>query len=100
MLQAGYPGTNHALASSWLKWGFPLDAPRIGAIAVIRRVRTSADAATGSRTGNHVAFVLEAPKGRLTLWGGNQRDRVKRSVYPLDKYYIRGLRWPWNPDDE
>jgi uncharacterized protein (TIGR02594 family) len=100
LLEAGYCGTSHALASSWLRWGFRLDEPQLGAIAVIRRRGAGGDTSTGSRTGNHVAFVLDSNSKRLTLWGGNQRDRVKRSVYPLDRYYVRGLLWPWNPADE
>lgn len=92
--QAGIPGTRSALAASWLSWGTGLDAPCWGAITVIRRIGRTQDAATGSATGNHVAFYLDRSSTHIELLGGNQGDQVKVSRYPLTKYRVRGYRWP------
>jgi uncharacterized protein (TIGR02594 family) len=94
--QAGYVGTDNALARSWLRWGLEEVDPKLGAICVIRRRKEGADAATGGRRGYHVGFVAEGlhQRGQLKLLGGNQRDQVKYSNYPLERYEIKGYRWP------
>jgi uncharacterized protein (TIGR02594 family) len=94
--QAGYVGTDSALASSWLGWGIEEVDPKLGAIAVIRRREKGFDSSTGSRTGNHVGLVAEGlvQRGMLLLLSGNARDQVKYSRYPLSKYEVRGYRWP------
>lgn len=97
--QSGISGTNHALATSWKKWGYALTEPRPGAVTVIHRKGASSDAATGSGSGNHVAFFVEAPKRtRLTLLGGNQGGgwQVQESTYSLGSYEVLAYRWP-NP---
>lgn len=94
MLQAGYRGTNNALARSWLEWGTSLTTPRVGAITVIKRKGASHDAATGSSTGFHVAFYVSSTPTTLRLLGGNQGDQVKYSNFFLSAYDIRGYRWP------
>jgi uncharacterized protein (TIGR02594 family) len=94
MTQAGYSGTNNALAASWLDWGLKMTTPKRGAITVIKKINATSDAATGSSTGNHVAFYLEGNPGWVKLLGGNQRDSVRVSTYSLSKYQIRGYRWP------
>ena len=94
MIQAGYRGTNSAAAKSWLGWGKSLDAPREGAITVIKKKGATSDAATGSTSGFHVAFYLSATATHVRLLGGNQRDRVKESSYPLTDYEVKGYRWP------
>lgn len=94
MTQAGYRGTNSAAAKSWLSWGKALDAPREGAITVIKKKDASRDAATGSASGYHVAFYISATATHVRLLGGNQNNRVKESSYPLSGYEIKGYRWP------
>ena len=94
MIQAGYRGTNSAAAKSWLNWGKPLDAPREGAITVIRKKGGTGDAATGSTSGYHVAFYLASTATHVRLLGGNQRDQVKESNYALAEYDVKGYRWP------
>lgn len=94
MRQAGIPGTNSALAASWLDWGTFIDSGRIGAVTVIRRIGFRRDAATGSWTGNHVGFFVSLEGNRLRLLGGNQSDSVRFSNFNLDAYEIRGFRWP------
>lgn len=94
MAQAGHRGTNSAAARSWLDWGRALDEPRPGAVTVIKRRGKSGDAATGSASGFHVAFFLDGDDRSLTLLGGNQANRVRESTYLLERYEVRGHRWP------
>lgn len=93
-IQNGIRGTNHALARSWLTWGAELDEPRRGAVVVIQRKKPGADVATGSRAGFHVAFHDRMTRRFIQLIGGNQRNQVKVSRYPLDRYHIHGMFWP------
>jgi uncharacterized protein (TIGR02594 family) len=93
MRQAGYTSTNSALAKSWLGWGVAC-GPRYGAITVIKKRGADSDAATGSSTGFHVGFLVEATRGRVRLLGGNQGDMVKLSNFYLTGYEVRGYRWP------
>ena len=94
MKQSGHTGTNNALAASWLQWGRALPAPQYGAVTVIKKKGANSDAATGSSTGNHVAFLVRSSPTHLTLLGGNQGDQVKESMFPLSAYEVRGYRWP------
>jgi uncharacterized protein (TIGR02594 family) len=95
--QAGYEGTQHALASSWLNWtdGTKLTKAKFGAITVItKKGGHGHDKATGSSTGNHVAFLVSAGASSLRLLGGNQGDAVKYSNFSLKYYDLRGYFWP------
>ena len=94
MKKAGHPGTNNALAKSWLSWGKTLATPRYGAITIIKRKGAHQDAATGSATGYHVAFCVQATATHVELLGGNQSDSVRISRYPLGSYEVQGYRWP------
>jgi uncharacterized protein (TIGR02594 family) len=59
--QAGIRGTNSARAFSWLNWGYALEKPAYGAIAVMRY--------------SHVGLVAGVNSdGRLVILGGNQGD--------------------------
>jgi uncharacterized protein (TIGR02594 family) len=93
MRQAGYTSTNSALARSWLGWGVAC-GPRYGAITIIKKRSADSDVATGSSTGFHVGFLIEATRGRVRLLGGNQGDMVKLSNFYLTGYDVRGYRWP------
>jgi uncharacterized protein (TIGR02594 family) len=94
MCQAKLKGTNSAAAKSWLDWGQKLSAGRLGAVTVIKLKTLRKDAATGSASGYHVAFYISSNKTHLRLLGGNQRNRVKFSDFPLSDYTIEGYRWP------
>lgn len=96
MLQAGYRGTDNALAVSWLRWGQALEEPRRGAIMVVRRKSRGGDRATGSSSGNHVGFFVRSTATHFTLLGGNQGGgwRVTESDYRREAYHILGCRWP------
>ena len=95
LLQAGYRGTNSSRARDWLAWGSALEAPREGAVTVLRRKQGPGhDASTGSSSGWHVAFYAGGDAGHVRLLGGNQGNQVKYSTYSLDRYDVRGYRWP------
>jgi len=94
MTQAGYRGTNSALAKSWLVWGQAIITPRYGAIAVIKRRGARSDVATGSSTGYHVGFCIMATAAEIRLLGGNQGDAVRYSNFSLSAYSLEGCRWP------
>ncbi|MFL6804686.1 MAG: TIGR02594 family protein [Xanthobacteraceae bacterium] len=94
MKQAGYQGTNNALAKSWIDWGTPLSTPSFGAVAVIKKKNASADAATGSSTGFHVAFYVSSTSSSIRLLGGNQGDMVKYSNFMLSGYEVKAYRVP------
>lgn len=93
MREAGFTGTNNALAKSWASWGVAT-TPRYGAITVIKRRHADKDAATGSSTGFHVGFLVAKTADRIRLLGGNQGDMVKLSNFLLGSYEVRAYRWP------
>lgn len=82
--RAGYASTRSLLARSYLDWGSPIEAPRIGAIAVLSR---------GDDPGQgHVGFVVGVNARSVMLLGGNQTDAV--NVQSFDIGRLLGLRWP------
>jgi uncharacterized protein (TIGR02594 family) len=86
---AGFKSTSNAAARSWWTWGQHITAPKYGAIAVLRR--------GGSRNPNdkgpgHVAFVITARPGFVTLLGGNQSDSITIQEFPVGDVF--GYRWP------
>ena len=94
LIEAGFEGTDNALARSWLDWGLDLSEPKPGAITVIKRNNKGPDAATGSRAGFHVGFFVSVNPHSIRLLGGNQRNKVKYSNYPRQLYDVKGYRWP------
>ncbi|MCC2975694.1 TIGR02594 family protein [Sphingomonas sp. PL-96] len=92
--QVGIRGTNSAAAASWVDWGQPLEELRYGCIVQIRTARSGHDRATGSSSGNHVAFFVSKTATHITLLGGNQGNQVKESNFRLSSYDIRAMRWP------
>lgn len=106
LAQAGIKGTNSGWARSWREWGEPIDPPRLGAIVVWARGRTSPDAPVVT---GHVAFFVEDLGDSLLVLGGNQSDRVCIKAYPKrgyltdtvdsgapvrELYELIGYRWP------
>lgn len=96
MKQAGIQGTGSAAAISWASWGVKLTKPREGCVVVIRQRKSGTDQATGSSSGNHVAFFNKIENGRIFLTGGNQSDSVKVSSFGLASYDVVAYRWPEN----
>jgi uncharacterized protein (TIGR02594 family) len=82
--RAGYVGTGSLLARSYLDWGDPLDAARLGAVVVLSR--------GDDPNAGHIGFLLSDTNGKLYLLGGNQSDAV--TVAGFDKARLLGLRWP------
>lgn len=94
LTRAGKRGTNDARAISWLNWGRELSSPQAGAITIIHRDMRGRDRATGSSSGNHVAFYVGGSGSAVRLLGGNQSDMVKYSNFHAPPYEILGYRWP------
>ena len=84
--KAGLNGTNDARARSWLHWGvaLPMEAPRQGCIAVLKR--------GASPNQGHVGFFVMTKEAGVTLLGGNQGDRVTVASFRPDR--LLGYRWP------
>ncbi|MCG8669708.1 MAG: TIGR02594 family protein, partial [Pseudomonadales bacterium] len=89
--QKNIRGTNSAAAASWLNWGRPIGA-KPGAIAII--YNHAAANSNLTRSGNHVAFLIQETHTHFKLLGGNQSDQVKISSYPKSKWRLKGYRWP------
>jgi uncharacterized protein (TIGR02594 family) len=86
--RAGIPQTippaEALLARSFLKVGTPIDAPRMGAIAILSR---------GSNPiHGHVGFVVGWTDEHLVILGGNQSNKVCTQHFPRAR--LLGLRWP------
>jgi uncharacterized protein (TIGR02594 family) len=88
LTQAGYEGTNSALARSWLKWGQSITEPRRGCIVVFTR-----EAVFG-----HVAFYLGETDTHIKVLGGNQLNPETKIYEVSEKYYpktdLLGYRIP------
>jgi uncharacterized protein (TIGR02594 family) len=79
-----HEATGSLLARSYATTGARLEAPRLGAIAVLTR---GADPAAG-----HVGFVVGWSAHSLYLLGGNQGDAVTVDVF--DRSRLIAFRWP------
>lgn len=79
--QAGYEGTNSAWARSWLHWGRALDRPTLGCIVVLTR-----------EGGGHVGFYAGEEGANLKIFGGNQSNEVRESLYAKSR--LLGYRAP------
>jgi uncharacterized protein (TIGR02594 family) len=75
--QAGYEGTNHALARSWLDWGQPIEIPRRGCIVVFQRAQIF----------GHVGFYLEDTEYSIKILGGNQQNQDTLLYEVSEKYF-------------
>ena len=82
--RAGIRATRSLMARSYLTWGVPLSAPRMGAVAIFSR---GADPALG-----HVGFWLGETDKDVVLLGGNQGNAVSVARYPKSR--LLALRWP------
>jgi uncharacterized protein (TIGR02594 family) len=97
LLEAGIEGLGRrgALARSWVRWGVPA-GDTVGAVCVLKRRRTGADARTGSRGGYHVGLFLNYSRGGVAMVSGNASDRVGVDVYSRRRYEVKALRMPDN----
>ena len=84
LFRAGETHTGSLLARSYLNWGTPLDAPRVGAITVLER---------GSDPGaGHVGFLVGVSKAKVLLLGGNQGNKVSVAAFDIGR--VLAYRWP------
>jgi uncharacterized protein (TIGR02594 family) len=74
--QAGFAGTDSAMARSWLKWGRKTDKPVTGCIAVFAR---------GNPPSGHVAFYVSETNDEIKVLGGNQGNKVCYAHYPKNR---------------
>lgn len=82
LTQSGQKGTDSAWARSFLKWGYPMDIPRRGCIAVFTR----------GYDGGHVGFYIKEIDGKILVLSGNQSNKVCEAFYP--KVRLIAYRWP------
>jgi uncharacterized protein (TIGR02594 family) len=89
LAQASIPNTidrdDRLLARAYLKFGTPIETPRIGAIVVMSRGDPK------SWTG-HVGFVVGETARTVAVLGGNQSNAV--NVRHFSKDIVLGYRWP------
>jgi len=89
--EVGILGTNSAAATSWVHWG-KASAPVGGAITIICSIDVVSRSFSPSR--GHVGFLVEDSCSHYNLLGGNQRNSVKKSMYPKSSWGLLGHRWP------
>ncbi len=82
--RSGVRAAGSLRARSYLAWASSIDAPRLGAIAVLSR---GADPALG-----HVGFLVGETDAGLVLLGGNQSNAVTVAVFERSR--LLSLRWP------
>jgi uncharacterized protein (TIGR02594 family) len=81
--RVGLPGTASDLAKSFASYGKPMQAPKVGAIAVMNR----------GKSGGHVGIVSGFDKdGDPIIVSGNHSRRVAESVYARSR--IVAYVWP------
>jgi len=91
MTKAGIKGTRSAAAASWAGWGVASNGKH-GSVAVIYNAGSANSSL--SRSGNHVAFLLDETSTHLVLLGGNQSDSVKISNFAKKSWRVKAYRWP------
>lgn len=88
---SGLKGTNSARALSWANWGYKLDKPALGSIAVF---------SYGEGRG-HVGIVVGEEGGKLQILGGNQSNKVSISKYGTSQIvaYVYPTGYAPTPED-
>jgi uncharacterized protein (TIGR02594 family) len=81
--QVGISGAKSSNPEAWLGWGYPLEAPAVGAIAILK----------GNE--NHIGFVTKVYDQVVELLAGNQSDSV--SIRHVSRSQIAGYRFPKAP---
>ena len=75
VIESGKKGTGSAMARSWLKWGEPVDMPKVGDVVVFWRENKNSSK-------GHVAFYSSSDDKYITVLGGNQTNKVCYAKYP------------------
>lgn len=91
--EAGYEGTGHALARSYIEWGVPSELV-LGAIVVLKYKGHANGGKTGSRAGLHVAFLIKENRNSWRVLGGNQRDGVNYRNFHKRSFDLLACRVP------
>ena len=81
--RSGFVGTRSLAARSFEKYGSKLDGPKVGCIAVFPR--------GGNSWEGHVGIVAEVGSTHVQILGGNQKNSVCYSSYPISK----AIAWRW-----
>lgn len=81
--QAGFAGTDSAMARSWLNWGRETQKPVVGCIVIFKRDEPPS---------GHVAFYVSENENNIKVLGGNQGNRVSINDYKKDR--LLGFRVP------
>jgi uncharacterized protein (TIGR02594 family) len=76
--QAGFEGTDSAMARSWSTWGQAIDQPIRGCIVVFERPE-------GGPTAGHVGFFMGDAGDSLLVLGGNQSNAVNIGHQPRSR---------------
>ena len=79
--QAGISGAKSSDPDAWLKWGYAIDGPKVGAVAILK----------GSEN-NHIGFVLRVDDQIVDLLAGNQSNSV--SIRHVPRSNIADYRMP------
>lgn len=74
MMKSNIERTKSAAAISWREWGNETNEPKIGDVAVFRRV--------DSNWRGHVGFFVAQNERDVLILGGNQRNEVSFQWYP------------------
>jgi uncharacterized protein (TIGR02594 family) len=92
LIQAGLPPYPKAMAKDWVSYGRALDTPVPGAITVVYKLPKLKADGTMTGSGYHVAFYVSGNGSTLTLFGGNQGNKVCEKNFA--GWDVRGYRWP------
>ena len=90
--EAGYQGSGHALARSYIEWGVPSELT-LGSIVVLK-YKGSANGGTGSRAGYHVALLIRENRHSWRVIGGNQGNGVNYRNFPKRSFNLVACRRP------
>lgn len=86
---AGIKSTRSGLAKSWIKWGQPLNRPRVGGICVLNRANDPA----GRDWRGHVGIIAAVAETTIRLLSGNANNSVCVAEFARERIAAGGLRW-------
>ena len=84
LAQAGVKSPASARARDFLKWGYPLDKPKLGCIVVLTR--------GDNDDSGHVGLYIDETSRDYVLLSGNTHNSVCISLFAKSR--LLGIRWP------
>lgn len=84
--QCGIPSPKTTMARGWLKWGAPLDKPRVGCVIVLARGNDGVSGHVGLYAGEDDTFIK--------ILGCNQSDAITLANFRKSRTRVLGYRWP------